>query len=145
VGFLFSESVIDPTIIQPYRETDYRVYGDTPFTLTIDTVSPALLALQASSQTTSNAFITACNPFSESNVEVDNAALQKALSGDLQQRGLTFIDGIGQHPSNEWPGEPSFLVLGVSIDTAKAIGIHYRQNAIVWSGSDGSPELLFLR
>ena len=142
---MFSESLIDPAIIKAYRETDYHVHGDVPFTLTIGAVSPALLTLQAATKTASSAFITACNPFSEATVDTTNADRQRALSSDLHQRGLKFINGIGMHPSNQWAGEPSLLVPGVSLDTAKTLGVYYEQNAIVWSGPDGIPRLILLR
>jgi hypothetical protein len=142
---LFPESIIDTEIIQAYRETHFHVHGDTPFTLAIDIASSALLALHATHQVTSSAFITACNPFSQAYVESDNVDRQRALSSDLHQRNLTCIDGIGQHPSNQWPGEQSFLVLGVSLEDANILGAKYKQNAIVWNGPDGVPQLILLR
>ena len=56
-----------------------------------------------------------------------------------------FIDGIGCDPSGCWPGEASCLVLGLSIDIARALGTEFEQNAIVWCGADAVPELVLLR
>ena len=36
-------------------------------------------------------------------------------------------------------------MLGIDLDTAKAIGIQHKQNAIVWCGQEGIPELVLLR
>jgi hypothetical protein len=62
----------------------------------------------------------------------------------LNRLGVRFIDGIGQHPSTAW-GEPSFLVLGVSLETARELGVRHEQNAIIWVGSDAVPQLVLLR
>lgn len=70
---------------------------------------------------------------------------QEDLANELKQRSLIFIDGIGQHPSKEWPGEPSYLVFGLKLEAAKTLGVKYEQNAIIWTGSDAVPQLILLR
>ncbi len=40
---------------------------------------------------------------------------------ELKTRGLAFVDAIGQHPTNGWAGEPSFLVFGLTLDAAKTL------------------------
>jgi hypothetical protein len=52
---------------------------------------------------------------------------------------------IGQHPSNAWAGEESFLCFGISLEAAKALGRRFEQNAIVWSAADAIPQLILLR
>ena len=49
------------------------------------------------------------------------------------QRSLTFFEGLGQTPSLQWPGEPSYLVLGMSLQAAMALGRKYEQHAIVFA------------
>lgn len=142
---MFSDSVIDKAMVQAYLETEYRVFGNAPFTLKIGISSPALAALHKAHRVTSSAYITACNPFSQVFDEAANVKRQKAFAGKLQTQPLVFIDGIGQHPSNKWRGEPSFLVLGLSLEAAKALGVTYGQNAIVWCGPDAVPQLILLR
>lgn len=142
---MFSDSSIPRDTIQAYLETHYRVHGDTPTTLKIDESNPALAMLHAAHRVECSAFITACNPFSQDSSDELNAARQKVLADELQQRGLRYIDGIGQHPSNNWPGEASFLVFGLSLEAAKALGTQSGQNAIVWSGANATPQLVLLR
>ncbi len=144
--FLFSTSVIDPKTIQAYLETDYHVHGDAPMTLNVGVASPALADLHKASGVTTSAFITACNPFSQAFDDATNTQRQAALARELKSRGLTFIEGIGQHTTNkEWPGEPSFLVLNLSLEAAKALGVRHEQNAIIWCGADAVPQLILLR
>ncbi|MFM0175832.1 DUF3293 domain-containing protein [Paraburkholderia sediminicola] len=142
---MFSDSDIPRETIQAYLETHYRVHGDKPTTLKIGENNPTLATLHEAHHTECSAFITACNPFSQNASDEFNAARQQALAKEFKQLGLTFIDGIGQHPSNNWPGEASFLVLGLSLEAAKTLGTRYGQNAIVWSGADATPQLVLLR
>jgi len=142
---LYLNTVIDPTTIQPYLETDYRVYSDLPFTLLIGQANTDLLAAHMRNWVDCSAFLTACNPFSRAIDEDANRQLQQQLAKELTKRGLTFVQGVGQHPSNNWPGEESFLVLGLNLEAAKTLGERFEQNAIVWNGPDGSPQLILLR
>lgn len=142
---MFSDTSIDALTIQAYRETEYHVHGETPACLRVDFHSPELAEIHRAYQTDCSLFITAFNPFSEIHGEATNIARQQDLANELRQRSLIFIDGIGQHPSNERPGEPSFLVLGLELAAAKTLGVKYEQNAIIWTGSDAVPQLILLR
>jgi hypothetical protein len=142
--FLFSDSVIPQSTIQAYLETNYHVYGDMPMTLVVGERNLVLAALHQKAGVECSAFITAYNPFSEKFDPDANAALQEALVDDLRSRGLVFVDGAGQHPSDNW-AEPSFLVLGLSLADSEALGKQYRQNAVIWIGADAVPQLKLLR
>lgn len=142
---MFSDSVIDPATIHSYLETHYCVYGDAPFVLQIGQFSPDLLSLYARHNVACAAFLTGCNPFSREISEPENQERQKSLALELACRSLTTFAGVGQHPSNNWPGEESFLVLGLNLEAAKALGERFEQNAIVWCGADGVPQLIVLR
>ena len=67
------------------------------------------------------------------------------LAAALRSLGLPFFDGLGQHPSNGWQGEASFLALGATRDQACDLGTRFEQNAIVWAGADVVPRLVLLR
>lgn len=41
--------------------------------------------------------------------------------------------------------EPSFLLFGLPLETARPLGKKLDQNAIVWFGGDAVPELILLR
>lgn len=144
-AFLFSDSVIDPATIKAYLETHYRVHGEQPFVLHIGQVSSDLLFLYERHKVDSAAFITGCNPFSHELSEAENRDRQSLLAEELTRRSLTFVNGMGQHPSNEWPGEESFLVLGLGVEPVKVLGERFGQNAIVWCDVDAVPQLIVLR
>jgi hypothetical protein len=142
---LVRESLIDLQVIQAYRETDYRVFSDIPVTLRITEQNEALLGLYKANRSDSCAFVTACNPLGQRVDEAENIRLQDQLARELGFRSLYFISGEGKHPVGDWPGEPSFLVLGLSLEAAKTLGRKREQNAIVWCGADAVPELILLR
>jgi len=139
------ESTVDAVLIQAYLETDYHVLGRDPFTLKVGIACPSLAVLNTKYRITHSAFITACNPASQPSSDTENAKRQADLAQTLKQRGFVFLDGIGQHPSNDWPGEPSFLVLGIDMASAKKLGNQFKQNAIIWNSGDNVPRLILLR
>ena len=144
-GLLFSDTTIDRDTVQAYLETEYRVSAPVAITLRIGEVSTALADLHRRHGVEASAFITAWNPYSRATSDEINGERQHALALELQQLGLTYFDGVGQHPSNQWKGEPSLLVLGPTLEGAKVLGTRHEQNAIVWCGLDAVPQLILLR
>lgn len=142
---MFPDAAIDASLIQAFRETRYRVHGTAPFVLAVDEPSTALAAAHERFRTDCSAYITACNPFSEDVGAEANARRHADLGLELVRRSLAHTEGIGQHPSNGWPGEPSYLVFGLTLEAAKTLARALMQNAIVWSGADATPRLILLR
>jgi hypothetical protein len=138
-------TVIDPATLKAYRETEYRVLGDEPVTLRVAVACAGLALLHERYRTDCSAFLTACNPLGEIVAAAVNAQRREALAQEVSRRGLTAIAGIGQHPTNGWPGEISLLVLGLTRAAAQALGRRFEQNAIIWSGANAVPELVLLR
>lgn len=114
-------------------------------TLLVDEYNPALATLHSKHAVASSIFITACNPNSVALTEAQNLARHASLGGDLQRGGLDFIEGIGQHPHNEWPGERSYLVLGVDPQRATDLALRLEQNAFLYVGKDATPGLALLK
>lgn len=131
--------------MQAYHETEYRVIGEPSVVLRIGEYNESLSRLYKSNKLDSCAFITACNPCSKSLSDAANADRHDELGRELQRRGLKYFPGEGKHPVGSWPGEASYLILGLSLEAAKALGKEYEQNAIVWCGSDALPQLVLLR
>lgn len=138
-------SAISPGLLQAYRETHFVVSGPAPFTLQIGKLCSDLAQLHRTAGVECSAFITACNPFSQELSPTENEARHAELGAILQQRGLPFHEGRGQHPSGGWPAEPSYLVIGLCLSAARELGTAWGQNAIVWAGADAVPALVLLR
>jgi hypothetical protein len=139
------QTAIDPDTLRAYREAQYLVTGEQPFTLRIGTHSAALASVHAARRVTGSTFITACNPHG---VRLDSAANSQrhaALTAELEECGYATLAGWGADPTGHWPAEPSFLVLGIGLDAARTLGRQFEQNAIVWSAADATPQLVLLR
>lgn len=139
----FGSNIAKETI-QAYLETDYHVGIPSRFTLKIGSTSPELAAIQQTYNVHCSAFISACNPFSQLLNDQANADRHARMGAEIKNMGLRLIEGIGQHPGNEWPGEASYLVFGLSLDDAIALGKRFEQNALVWSSADACPQLWLL-
>ena len=142
---MVTTSDIQPELIQAYMETEFRVMEESTFTLHIGEVNSDLIDAHKRHRVECSAFVTACNPFSQELTNEANLEKQRILAKELTSRSLEFVSGIGQHPSNKWPGEPSYLVFGLTLEASKVLGTRLVQNAIIWSGSNGVPQLILLR
>ena len=140
-----AKSVIPATMVTAYGETLFEAFATPPFVLRIGEPNPHLAELCRRWRVTASAFVTACNPHSESLTDADNAARHAALRDELVRRGLPFVEGAGRHPDNGWPPEASCLVLGLELDEARELGARWQQNAVVWAGADALPRLVLLR
>lgn len=141
-----SSSAIAPSLIAAYHETDYRVEAaDAPFILKVGRSSPELRALFKAHHADCAAFLTACNPGSVRCSGAENDRAQEALLDDLHSQDLLAISGVSRDISGTWPGEPSFLVLGLDLERARELAGKYWQNAFVWADGSGVPELILMR
>jgi len=135
-------SVFRSQDLQAYKETHYTVLDVEHFVLRIGEASDELMACHKRYRVDCSVFITAWNPFSQQLTAQENEERHQALIAEIKGRSLSFLPGVGQHPSNNWPGEQSVLVMGLSLEAAKALGRRFDQHAVVWTGRDGVPELL---
>lgn len=138
-------SEISQETVQAYYETEFRVFAEKSLTLKISIKSEALLAHYKDNRSESCAFVTACNPIGELLSDEQNSNLQKQLEEEIKFRGLTYIPGEGKHPVGDWPGESSFLIFDLSLESAKTLGKKFNQNAVVWCDKDAVPQLILLR
>ena len=136
---------ITPDLIQAYRETHYRAEGATPFTLRVGQVSEEVIKAFEECGLKSCAFVTAWNPYSIALKPEENAIRERKLNLHLNAQGLAHTPGEGVHPSNGWTGERSSLIWGVSEVSAREIATAFQQNAFIWVGEGGMPELILLR
>lgn len=146
---MLPETAISPSLIQAYLQADYRVDADPAFVLKVGVFSEPLALLLERHKCDCAAYLTACNPLSHDVGAAENAARQAELGRELQGRSLRFINGVGQDSQSDgggqWPGEASFLVLGLSLEASRALGRKHAQNALIWCAKDAVPQLVLLR
>lgn len=137
------QAVVDYAIlVNIYRNAEYRVAGDCPFTIHIGQPSAALSQLMAFAGVSSAALITAENPFSRLRTVEQNRVATESLLDSLQKRCDHIVVATGTDPSEGWPSEKSFLALGLSREDARALAVVFGQNAIVWVEEDAIPQLI---
>ncbi|MEI7447967.1 MAG: DUF3293 domain-containing protein, partial [Burkholderiales bacterium] len=130
---------IDPALWDAYRRTDYVVDApDGEIVLRVEAASDALTALMRALRTHTAAVLTAHNPWSEARAADENDAAQRALEGELSERGIAMLPASGRDPGGAWPAETSVLAFGLSRESAAALARRYGQNAFVWVPKPGA-------
>jgi hypothetical protein len=137
-------SAISPETLSLYRAAEYRVFAEPAFTMRVDEPSGELARLHAARGVRSSAYVTAFNPRGVEPADKSNAARQAELEATLRRGGLAHVPGEGGNLAGTWR-EPSFLVLGVTLEGARSLGEAYEQNAILFASADAVPRLVLLR
>lgn len=137
---------ISPDKINAYKATRYRA-GDGPdaFVMRIGQHSPELLSLYEDTGSDCALFITAFNPLGQHRDDAANEAAHQRLEEQLRAVASHLIEGEGADIAWQWPAERSYLALGIDADVAGELGRLFEQDAVVWIGRDGVPQLLLLR
>lgn len=143
---MVSETQIHPEKVQAYLAAEYRI-GDAlgDIILKIGQHSRGVAELFARNYMTSGAFLTAFNPHGTLQSDAANELAHKQLADRIYSLGLHAIEGVGSDEKGDWPAEKSYFALGLDLATAKVIGTHFDQDAIVWVGADATPQLIRLR
>ena len=138
-------SAIDPKAIAAYRAAEYRVHDAPPFVLRLGLACEELGALYKRTRTNCCTYITAYRQFRPPGDDAQSVQRQAALAQEMQGRGLAFLTGVGRYRDHRWPGEPSYVVLGLALEAGRALGRKYAQNGFVWCGADAVARLVLLR
>lgn len=137
---------IHPDKVRAYQATDYRLgHTSQDIILTVGQRSERLITLFTDNAVNCGAFLTAYNPRGAIQPDAANDLAHAQLATKLLELGLQAIEGSGSEDGTEWPSEKSYFALGIALDSAKEIGIHFDQDAIVWIGEDAVPQLILLR
>jgi hypothetical protein len=128
-----------------YRATLYAV--ETPggrFTLRVGQYSAPLALLYRQHGVQEAVYLTASNSGSRQQPEAANRAANAVLWQQLQATGRPCFRGHAIDPEGLWPGESSFLALGLDLAAATALGRGHGQCALLVAGSGAIPELCWL-
>jgi hypothetical protein len=146
-GFFVSETtLIQPDKIRAYLATDYHMgHAEADTVLRVGAQSPGLAALFAAQGVGCGAFITAYNPRGQLQSDRANDRAHIRLAERLADLDLTTVEGSGSEKGSDWPAERSYFAFGLDLEAAKAMGLEFDQDAIVWAGPDAVPRLVLLR
>lgn len=137
---------MNSALINAYLATQYWVDApDQHFYFQIHCHSDKLHKLHQQYRVTHSAYLTAYNPQSQLCAIDHNISANQALVNDIQALGLAYLTGRGVASYPEmWPGEESYLVMGISLSEAINLGKRYHQYAIVMIDETAVPKLHFL-
>ena len=91
------------------------------------------------------AYITAWNPFGRKISDNENYVAEQKLIAEIESRELFYLKGESIDPSGLWPNEPSLLIFGITLESAKELVKRYRQNGFIYISDDAKPQLILLR
>lgn len=141
-----SHTAIAPDKVAAYLATHYRVRAmGKAFTLRIGVPSDELHQLYRATGEGSALFITAYNPYGQTQSDDQNRAAHSRLGAELRALTDHLYEGWGADPAGAWPEEHSYLALGIDRQTAELLGQSAQQDAVVWAGKDAVPHLVCLR
>ncbi len=126
-------------LLQAYTETTYNVYEQN-ISIKIGEDNHKLNELLLKFNCDEWAFITACNPYSELELDEFNERKNNQLKEDLERYVIFEGEAVGANPA--WKPERSFLVLGITKDAAIKLGQRYRQHAIVYGQIGNKAQLI---
>jgi hypothetical protein len=135
--------MVDPTLVQAYLESLYRVFppGSPGLVLRIGQRHPELDARLAGSSGRSWVVLTAWNPGSVPRSAPENAAAQRELTAALARAGLVAWPARGESPGRDWV-EDSLCVLDLDLEDARVLARRFGQVAVVQGEVGGEARLV---
>ena len=126
-----------------YKSADYWVTeSEPPFCIKIDQKSYELEELLKKHKELNWAYITAYNPQSKKLSKPQNIKRHRNLVEYCNEIGYVFYAGEGTDRNKKWDPETSLLIIGINISTAKKLGRHFQQKAILCGSLNQLPHLV---
>ena len=130
---------------QAYMETTYVVsHHETSFNLKIGAHDATFNHWCKEKGINTWAIITAFNPYSQALTAHENEQLNTDLKHTVLAYGFVLNDAKGVPRDEHWDAEASFFIHNISLEQAQAIGILFKQNAIVYGFKDNTNQLVWL-
>ena len=129
-------------MVRAYADTSYQAQDNKgEIVIRIGQINPNLALVLQHYKLSGWAYITAVNPQSVLLTKEDNNRRNQLLAQDLNK--YVYLHGHGLPQNDNWLPEPSYLVLGISLQTALKLGSKYKQNAIVYGTKTTKARLVF--
>lgn len=126
-------------LLQAYTETTYNVFEQN-ISIKIGEENAALNGLLSKFNCVVWAYLTACNPYSELELDEFNERKNNQLKKELERYVIFEAEAVGADPA--WMPERSFLVLGIKKEVAIKLGKSYKQHTIVYGEVNAKPQLI---
>ncbi len=141
---LIYRTSITTETIDSYLAADYIVNAVESFVLKIGKPSVEIDRWFKAKNYDRAAYVTAWNPLGEKIPDYKNYAAEKKLILEIESCNLFYLKGKSIDPSGVWVDEPSVLIFGILLKSAKELAKRYRQNGFVYVDSDTKPQLILL-
>lgn len=134
--------VIDQDLRKAYELADYKLF-DPEILFKIGQKNGDLKLLIGKHKVAMAFFISAFNPNSIVLEKTVNDRRHHSLKDKLRSLNCIIHEGIGEDANGKWPGELSFLVIGIPKTTIIDIARFFEQLAIVEIDKEGNSNLLW--
>lgn len=138
-----SEKLDELTLTTAYEQTNYRIL-DPEIIIKCGEFNASIDAYMKQIGKRNWTFITASNPKSKQQSAKHNGWSNANLEMDLAKTKCVYTYGIGEAINGDWPGEESFIVFNMSLDTAINLAKKYNQNAILIGRIDAKSKLQWI-
>jgi hypothetical protein len=131
-GRSIADTMTDDALLAAYRRT--RFCADTTqgrIVIRVSESHPELDAILRATGLETWAYVTAFNPGSVRQSDVENDTRQRELEDAIRRLGHPMFAGEGIGDDRTWPPERSVLVLGIEREAAVQLGRRFGQRAIV--------------
>lgn len=128
-----------------FRATTYRV--ETPgrcFDLRIGQRDPAFDDFLRAQGVSFWGILTACNPGAEQLPAAENQHRQDGLRVRLASLDCRILDACNVADDEDWPAEPSYLILQADEEILRALAAEFSQLAVVCGDAGSAPRLLWV-
>ena len=129
-------------LLLAYEMSEYVVF-EPKVVFRVGEPSDALDELLESHGVHEAAFVTASNPHSKPRPAAENQAANERLLESQRLLARTCLEGEGRATDASW-AERSFLILGIPLAEAEALGRAFGQNAVVFCEKGREPALVLL-
>lgn len=134
--------MLNKNLEKAYYSTTYKLLEHSELSLRVGEKNQELEKLYQDFNVNSCAFVTAWNPYSTPLGTDENQSLNEKLRSWISGQQLVSFRGIGEGDDDQWPGEESFLILGLTRELTSELGKMFHQNAVIWAGPSAIPELV---
>lgn len=130
---------------EAYLKTTYEIYKEqTTYSILIEQSNDYFQSFCKKNKISTWAIITAYNPYSKKCSKEENKNNNQNLKTILLDENYIILEASGVPENTNWESEKSYFVSNISLDSAKAIGIKFQQNAIVYGTNTSLAQLVWL-
>jgi hypothetical protein len=136
------ESKIDQSLIEAYKNTNYRIL-EPNVSILLNQKNPILDQWLEEKNLSTWAFITAFNPYSILLPDEKNLQAGELLKEKISSLGFAYFEGTAESVKDDFPAENSAFIMGIPKNQAMELAKEFEQNAFLFGTVSEISEILF--